>query len=193
MLSILVLLFACSQDWTCNLKMIVTKKLREPMPITVMLSDDHLDVVNITMKIKTLVWKPWMIKIKKHLKKAGEYIVQNVAKITIKMKTTVWKPWMIKIIKLRLRNSDNYHLSFPSCDNLKCPLPKSCNLVNQFKKINDFNGILTCLGLFYTERLGNHIHCTFIFCVFVSELFFTVLLNSAYTLVCLGFMAYQPL
>ena len=34
-LSIPLLLLACSQDWTCNLQLIVTKKLREPMPITV--------------------------------------------------------------------------------------------------------------------------------------------------------------
>ena len=28
----------------------------------------------------------------------------------------------------------------------------------------DFNGMLTNLGLFYTYRLGNHIHCSYIFC-----------------------------
>ena len=37
MLGILVLLLACYQDWTCNLQMIVSQKLREPMPITVAL------------------------------------------------------------------------------------------------------------------------------------------------------------
>ena len=48
----------------------------------------------------------------KHLKKAGGHIGWNVAKTTIKMKTIVRKTWMIKIIKLSLRNSDNYNLSF---------------------------------------------------------------------------------
>ena len=35
--SIPLLLLACCQDWTCNLQMIVTQKLRAPTPITVML------------------------------------------------------------------------------------------------------------------------------------------------------------
>ena len=33
-LSIPVLLLACSQDWTCNLQMIVSLEAREPTPIT---------------------------------------------------------------------------------------------------------------------------------------------------------------
>ena len=36
-LSIPVLLLACSQDWICNILIIITKKLREAMPITVTL------------------------------------------------------------------------------------------------------------------------------------------------------------
>ena len=77
------------------------------------------NVVEITIKMKTIVRKPLMIKINKirhrnldnkHLKKAGGYIGQNDMEITIKMKTIVWKPLMIKINKLHLRNLDNKHL-----------------------------------------------------------------------------------
>ena len=70
-----------------------------------------------TIKMKTIVRKPLMIKIiqlclrnldNKHLKKAGGHIDRNVVEITINMKTIVLKPLMIKIIKLRLRNFYNY-------------------------------------------------------------------------------------
>ncbi len=56
------------------------------------------NVVEITMKMKTIVRKTLMIKIKKlrlrnldnkHLKKAGGHIGRNVVEITIKMKTIV--------------------------------------------------------------------------------------------------------
>ena len=81
----------------------------------------HIDrnVVVITIKMKTIVRKPLMIKIiklrlrnlnNKHLKKAVGHIGRNVVEIIIKMKTIVRKPLMIKIIKLRLRNLDNKHL-----------------------------------------------------------------------------------
>ena len=73
------------------------------------------NVVEITIKMKTIVRKPLMIKVKlrlrnfdnKHLNKAGGHIGRNVVEITIKMKTIVRKPLMIKIIQLRLRNLDN--------------------------------------------------------------------------------------
>ena len=73
----------------------------------------------ITIKIKTIVWKPLKIKIIKlrlrnldniHLKKVERHISRNLVEITIKRKTIVRKPLMIKIIKLRLRNLDNKHL-----------------------------------------------------------------------------------
>ena len=38
-LDISILLLACSQDWTCNFQMTVSKNLKEPTPITVMLCD----------------------------------------------------------------------------------------------------------------------------------------------------------
>ena len=74
------------------------------------------NVVEITIKMKTTVQKPLMIKIiklclrnldNKHLKKAGGHNGRNVVEITIKMKTIVRTLLMIKIIKLRLRNLDN--------------------------------------------------------------------------------------
>ena len=75
------------------------------------------NVVEITIKTKTIVRKPLMIKISKlrlrnldnkHLKKAGGHIGRNVVEITIKTKTIVRKPLMIKISKLRLRNFDKF-------------------------------------------------------------------------------------
>ena len=62
------------------------------------------DKVEITIKMKTIVRKPLMIKIiklhfrnldSKHLKEAGGHIGQNVVEITIKMKTIVQKLLMI--------------------------------------------------------------------------------------------------
>ena len=119
-LSIPLLLLACSQDWTCNLQLIVSlEKVKVPE------FDKHLkkagghigrNIVEITIKIKTIVQKHLMIKIiklrlrnldNKHLKKAGGHIGQNVVEITIKTKTIVRKPLMITITKLRLRNFDN--------------------------------------------------------------------------------------
>ena len=56
------------------------------------------NVVEITIKMKTFVRKPLMIKIiklrlrnsdNKHLKKTGGHIGQNVMEITIKMKTYI--------------------------------------------------------------------------------------------------------
>ena len=72
------------------------------------------NVVEITIKMKTIVPKSLMIKIiqpclrnfdNKHLKTAGGHIGRNVLEITIKMKTILRKSLMIKTIKLRLRNS----------------------------------------------------------------------------------------
>ena len=63
------------------------------------------NVVEITIKMKTIVQKPLMIKIitlrqrnleNKHLKKAEGHIGRNVVELTIKMKTIVGKPLMIK-------------------------------------------------------------------------------------------------
>ena len=74
------------------------------------------NIVEITIKMNSIVRKPLMIKINKlwlrnldnkHLKKAGGHICRNVVEITIKMKTIARKPLMIKINKLRLRNLDN--------------------------------------------------------------------------------------
>ena len=64
------------------------------------------NVVEITIKMKTRVRKPLMIKINKlrlrnldnkHLKKVGEHIGRNVVEMTIKMRTIVRKSLMIKI------------------------------------------------------------------------------------------------
>ena len=38
----------------------------------------------------------------------------------------------------------------------------------------DFNSMATCLGLFYAQRLENHVHCIFIFtflCSFLRVIF----------------------
>ena len=67
----------------------------------------HIDrnVVEIIIKIKTIVRKPLMIKnyqtssqkfIDKHLKKAGGHIGRNIVEITIKIKIIVRKLSMIK-------------------------------------------------------------------------------------------------
>ena len=58
-LNIPVLLLDCRQDWTSNLPMIVSWMLWETMPITVTL---WIYVVNIGIKMKTIVRKPEMIK-----------------------------------------------------------------------------------------------------------------------------------
>ena len=50
---------------------------------------------------------------------------------------------------------------------------------NNNKLMIDFNGMSTSLELFYVKRLGNCVHCTFIFAFFV-ELF----LKSFYTQSC---------
>ena len=77
------------------------------------------NVVEITIKMKTIVRKLLLIKIvklrlrnldNKHLKKAGGHIEQNVVEITRTMKTIVRKPSMVNIINIRLRNLDNKHL-----------------------------------------------------------------------------------
>ena len=67
-LSVPILLIACTQDWTCNLLMIVT-------PLTV------------TPCIQLQYWT---------LKKTGEHIVRNFENIMIKMKTTIRRPWIMK-------------------------------------------------------------------------------------------------
>ena len=75
------------------------------------------NVVEITIKMKTIVRKPLMIKINKlrhrnldnkNMKKAGGHIGRNVMEITIKMKTIVWKPIMIKISGNRSKRSDHH-------------------------------------------------------------------------------------
>ena len=95
-LSIPVLLLACSQDWTCNLYLypVMANGIRTgdpPPPV-----DSIKDIIQNSMKVPEF---------DKHLKKAGGHIGRNVVEITIK--TIVWKPLMIKINKLRLRNLDN--------------------------------------------------------------------------------------
>ena len=37
-------------------------------------------------------------------------------------------------------------------------------------RLNDLNGMSTCVGLFYAKRFKNHTHCTFIF-TFIVYLF----------------------
>ena len=94
-LSIPVLLLACSEDWTCNLQVIRSLRnqpLRNVSCWTVMAN-----------RIRT--GDPCGFHKGHSSKKAGEHIVRNVVEITIKMKTIVRKLLMIKIIKLRLRNS----------------------------------------------------------------------------------------
>ena len=80
-LSIPVLLLACSQDWTCNLQMIVSLWLTESEQATPM--DSIKDVVRIFVKVPEF---------DKHLKKAGGHIDRNVMEITMKMKTIVQNP-----------------------------------------------------------------------------------------------------
>ena len=41
----------------------------------------------------------------------------------------------------------------------------------------DFNGMSTCLGLFYAERLENPIHCTF-YLYFLGSFFKSILLHG---------------
>ena len=91
MLIFLVLLLACSQDWTCNLQMIVALEAQ---------GINHYN----HYAVCSAVWAP---EFDKHLKKAGGHISRNVLNITINMTTIVRKPWMIKLIKFPLRNSDN--------------------------------------------------------------------------------------
>ena len=83
-LSIPVLLLACSQDWTCNLQMIVSLEAWGTKVYT------HYAmctaVVRSSMKVHVF---------DKHLKKAGGHIDWNVAEMTMKMKTIVQKPLMI--------------------------------------------------------------------------------------------------
>ena len=70
-LSIPVLLLACSEDWTCNLQMIVSLEAQGSVKVSAF--DKHL--------------------------KAGGHIGRNVVEITIKMKTIVRKTLMIKTHK----------------------------------------------------------------------------------------------
>ena len=85
-LSIPILLLNCSEDWTCNLQMIVSLEAQG------------------TNAYNRYAMCPAG---QKHLKKVGGHIGRNVVEITIKMKTIVRKTLMIKINKLRLRNLDN--------------------------------------------------------------------------------------
>ena len=90
-----LLLLDCSQDWNCNLKMIVSLEAQG----TNTYNPYAKDIVWSSMKVPEFA---------KHLKKAGGHIGQKVVEITIKMKTIVRKPLMIKIIKLYLRNLDSW-------------------------------------------------------------------------------------
>ena len=49
----------------------------------------------------------------------------------------------------------------------------SCDLISGVLRcvdgMIDFNGILTCLGLFYAWGLGNLVNCTFIFIFFAHD------------------------
>ena len=81
-LSIPVLLLACSQDWTCNVQMIVSFEGRS--------SKFHGG---------SRVWQT--------PEEGRRTYRPKRCNITLKMKTTVRKPLMIKIIKLRRRNLDN--------------------------------------------------------------------------------------
>ena len=83
-LSIPVLLLACSQDWTYNQQMIVS-----------------LEAKGTNAYNRYAMCPAW------HLLQAGGHIGRNIVEITIKMKTIVRKPLMIKIINLRLRNLNN--------------------------------------------------------------------------------------
>ena len=38
----------------------------------------------------------------------------------------------------------------------------------------NFNGMSTSLELFYANRLENHVHCTFIFAIFVKIIYMTI-------------------
>ena len=49
---------------------------------------------------------------------------------------------------------------------------------NLYSWFIDFNGMSTCLGLFYTERLRNHVHCAFISTFF--KVFFFVHVHIEY-------------
>ena len=97
------------------------KKVKKDMAETVYLFTGNyikqpIHLVEITIKMKTIVRKTLMIKINKlrlrnldnkYLKNVGGHIGRNLVEITIKMKTIVRKTLMIKINKLRLRNLDH--------------------------------------------------------------------------------------
>ena len=56
------------------------------------------------------------------------------------------------------------------------PVPTSvmCRIVKLVRQI-DFDSMSTCLGLFYAKKLGNCIHCTFLF-TFLRRCFLSVIL-----------------
>ena len=136
------------------------------------------NVVEITIKMKTIVRKPLMIKINKlchrnldnkYLKKAGWHISRNVVEITIKMKTIVRKPLMIKINKLCHRNLDNkyfkkagWHISRNIVEitiKMKTIRPKTLNDKNQqassqkFWQLICFYTFFILLGSVWAESL----------------------------------------
>ena len=84
-LSIPALLLACSQDWTCNLQMIVSLEA-----------------------LGTNSYNRYAMYPAGHNNKDIRYNNNNNSvEITIKMKTIVWKLLMIKITKFRLSNFNN--------------------------------------------------------------------------------------
>ena len=155
-LSILVLLLACNQDWTCNLQIIVpleakgtnaynryamcpaeqrcgdnnkdedtspktlnyknhqasSQKFRQQTPEEgrrtyrpKRCGNNHKDEDNSPKTLNNKIHQAPSQKLRQQtLKKTGGHIGRNVVKITIKMKTIIQKPLIIKFIKLRLRN-----------------------------------------------------------------------------------------
>ena len=103
----------CLSNSRTFMELWTTSLIKDVVQSSVKVPEFSWNIVEITIKMKTIVQKPLMIIIiklrvrnldNKHLKKAGGYIGWNIVEITIKMKTIVQKPLMIIIIKLRLRN-----------------------------------------------------------------------------------------
>ena len=98
-LSIPVLLLVGSQDWNCNLQMIVSLEALGTVTLCV-----NSEWIFGTYKLNVLIWLGLLLLCMIfYLCSYSDFFPE----ITIKMTTRVQKPLMIKIIKLRLRNLDN--------------------------------------------------------------------------------------
>ena len=194
MLSIPVLVLACSQNWICNLQQDTyrngsrrwfPKLLRRQSSGGCRFNSDCGQVV--ILNVCTLLWlteseqvtpvhsikdivrsSMYVLEFYKRMKKVGKHIV--VEKM---MKTLVWKLLMIKIIKLCLRNLLNW--IHTCCFDV---IDDTIHLTKQYENKTHgrsiyVNGMPTYIGVFDASILGNGRHCTFIFtlwCVYLYTL-----------------------